>query len=345
MNALWIDLKYVNLISSKLDKYKVKKSNPYLSNFRCPFCGDSQKNEYKARGYCYEKKGEVFFSCHNCSHSCYLSQLLKRLDFLLYEEYTKEIFITKNGTPSSGYTLTQKPDITKIERPKFLSGDSPLKQLKKISQLDWNHPAKQYIVNRKIPNIHHAKLFYAPKFAEWTNSIIPGKIAAVKDEPRLIIPFLKEDGTFFGYQGRSFNPKTKLRYITIMMEEYSKIYGLERIDKNGTVYVFEGPLDSLFIPNAIAMAGADVTLDKSFKNPVFVYDNEPRNKDIVKRIDFCIKNGYNIVVWDDTFPQKDINDMIMAGADAEHIKIIMDKRTFSGLTAKVELMKWKKCDY
>ena len=164
-----------------------------------------------------------------------------------------------------------------------------------------------------------------------------------RDEPRLIIPFLKEDGTLFGYQGRSFDPNTNLRYITIMLEDLPKIFGLDTINKNARSYVFEGPLDSLFIPNSIAMAGADVVLDKSFSDVVYILDNEPRNKEIVKRLDSFINKGYNVVIWDNSFKGKDINEMILNGADAEHIKIIIDKRTYKGLEATVELMNWKKC--
>jgi hypothetical protein len=76
---------------------------------------------------------------------------------------------------------------------------------------------------------------------------------------------------------------------------------------------------------------------------VYILDNEPRNKEIVKRLDSFINKGYNVVVWDNTFKGKDINEMILNGADAEHIKIVIDKRTYKGLEATVELMNWKKC--
>jgi hypothetical protein len=341
MNTLWIDLKYANLLSGKLEFFKVKKNNPYLANCRCPFCGDSQKNKYKARGYVFQHKNEIGYKCHNCGIAYSFSTFLKNIDFIMYEEYTKEVYLSKNNIVEKREPVA---DITKIVTPKFLNAGSPLRKLKRISQLPWDHPAKRYVDKRKIPPEMHYKLFYCPKFFDWTNSIVPDKITATKEEPRLIIPFLKEDSNMFGYQGRSFDPKSKLRYITIMLEDYPKIYGLERVNKNQTVYVFEGPIDSMFIKNSVAMAGADVTLDDTFIKPVFVYDNEPRNKDIVKRIDSCIEKGYNVVVWDDTFPQKDINDMILAGHDVEHIKIVIDKRTFSGLEAKVELMKWRKCE-
>jgi hypothetical protein len=127
-----------------------------------------------------------------------------------------------------------------------------------------------------------------------------------------------------------------------MLEELPKIFGLDTVNKKERVYCFEGPIDSLFIPNAIAMVGADVSLDSSFTDVVYAFDNEPRNKEIVNRMYKLIDAGYNVVIWDDSFIGKDINDMVLNGADVEHIKIILDKRAFSGLEAYVEMMKWKK---
>ena len=231
----------------------------------------------------------------------------------------------------------------KMDKPKFLSGDSPLRKLKKISQLHWNHYAKKYVVDRKIPNEFHAKLFFCENFAAWTNSMIPDKLDEKIKEARLIIPFIDENKNFFGYQGRSLDPNSKIRYITVMLEDRAKIFGLDSVNKKNRVYVVEGPIDSMFIPNCIAMAGSAVKLSSDFNDVVYIYDNEPRNKEIVKQIESSIDKGNKVVIWDKTFPQKDINEMILNGNDAEHIKIVIDKRTFSGLEAKVELMNWRKC--
>ena len=334
MHDIWIDIKYANILAGRLQQFKVKKNNPYLANFRCPLCGDSEKNKFKTRGYIFQHKTKMEFKCHNCGAAFSFGNFLKRVDVILYEEYSVEAFMKKD--------VKEEKNIEN-PKPKFTGTGSPLRGLKKISQLQHDHPAKLYILSRKIENPWHARLFYAPKFAKFVNGLIPGKMNEKKDEPRLIIPFIKEDGTVFGFQGRSFDPKTTLRYITIMLEDYPKIFGLDKVNKSERCYVLEGPIDSMFLPNSIAMGGADASLGSDFVDPVFIYDNEPRNKDIVRRIDKTIDKGYNVVIWDNTFKGKDINDMVLSGADAEHIKIIIDKRTFKGLEAKVELMNWKKC--
>jgi hypothetical protein len=73
-------------------------------------------------------------------------------------------------------------------------------------------------------------------------------------------------------------------------DSHPKIYGLDKVDWNKTVYIVEGPFDSMFIENSIAMVGADV--DKSFfitnfeTNFVMIYDNE---KEINKLLIECEK--------------------------------------------------------
>lgn len=193
-----------------------------------------------------------------------------------------------------------------------------------------------------IPNKYHAKLFYCPKFYQWTNSIVAGKFKEEgKDESRLIIPFLDEKGNMFGFQGRSLSAESNLRYITVMLDESrSKLYGLDDVDSGKTVYVVEGPFDSMFVSNAVAMAGSDVTVP--FKDVVMVYDNEPRNKEIVKKMEKSVDQGRKIVVWPSKINHKDINDMVIAGMRCADIRLIIQNNTFSDLSAKMALNVWKR---
>lgn len=354
----FVEQKYIQLISSRLRNYK--KKSQYLWNFSCPLCGDSEKVKTKARGYIYQKKGKFVFHCHNCSATLSLSNFIKKVDPVIHNDFVRE-YLQENGlskpTPVAEFAAKMKP-------PQFLKDDSPLKKLKKISQLNSDHPAKQYIVSRQIPTDLHRKLFYCPKFKEWCNTIIPDKFADIqKDEERIIIPFLDEKNILFGFQGRSLDPNSKIRYITIMIdEEKPRFYGLDSVNFNSPVYVFEGPIDSMFIPNSIASAGGDITteLDKlGVDKSVFtiVYDNEPRNGDTVKKINKAIVHGYKVCIWLPSVEEKDINDMVKAilskqdkqFIDTERIKKIgctikkiIDNNTFEGLEAQLNLTQWKK---
>lgn len=335
-----IDRKYIGLLSNRLERFSRKSDKLY--NCRCPLCGDSKTNKTKTRGYFHEKKGRFLFFCHNCGASMMLGSFLKLIDPTLYAEYTKELFVEKNSSTSSN---TFKTDITTFTNP-VVQRNAELSKLKKISSLPHTHPAKLYVEKRKIPPETHYKLFYAPAFKAWVNSLIPEKFTVEVDEPRLILPFLDKSKKCFGFQGRALGP-SNLRYITIMLDESKpKIFGIDTVDTSKKTYITEGPIDSLFLPNAIAMAGADTSIswvdECHHKNLVFIYDNEPRNADIVKRMRKIISQGHSIVIWPQEIEQKDINDMIMSGMSRGRLTSIIDNNTHEGLAAEFALSQWSK---
>lgn len=338
----WIDQKHINLISSRLERFKRQRNNVFT--FRCPICGDSKKDKTKTRGYILEKpKVGTIFYCHNCHASLSLGNFFKHVDPTVYDEYSREKFIERNAAANE----PQKPDISKFERPKFMA-DAMFKGQKKISQLDPEHPAKKYVVSRRIPSRFHHKMFFIPKFKSWVNTIVPQKFdvggEGFVDEPRLVMPFLDKEGNCYGFQGRSFK-KEGIRYITIMLDDSKpKVYGIDAVDTRGIIFVVEGPIDSMFIPNCVAMAGSSVGLDTVFptkdkREIVVVYDNEPRNAEIVKMIDKRIDEGYNVVIWPEGLKNKDVNDMVLAGLDPEQL---IRENVKGGLQAKMALNMWKR---
>lgn len=330
--SAWLDIKYANLVSSRLERFKVKTHSPYSATFRCPICGDSKKSSTKTRGGFFQKQDSIIFKCFNCGAGRNIPSLLRELDVNLYKEYMLEKFVDKDQ-PKLQQLIPQKKIYTK---------GSPLSKLKKISQLTWDHPAKLYVVNRKIPNTAHSKLYYCSKFASWTNSMIPQKLSTTHDTPRLVIPFLDQSGNMFGYQGRSFDPNDKVRYITIMLQPDKKVFGLDTVNLLKKHYIVEGPIDSLFLPNAIAMGGADINMELVNSNSVFVYDNEPRNTDIVNRMKKVLDSGYSICIWPTDLKYKDINDMILGGMTQSQLLDIINENTCNGMSGIMKLNEWKK---
>lgn len=328
----YIDVKYINLVSPQLQLFSKKKSDLY--NFRCPYCGDSQKYKNKARGYFFKKKNDIVFKCHNCGVGRTFTNFLKDHSPLLYDQYVLERY--KEGLTGKG---TQTPDPNwNFQEPKFFRNNENSINLKKISELNITHPAREYLQNRQIKNLD--AFYYCPKFKEWTNSQVKVFDTLRKDSPRIIIPLKDREGKLFGYQGRSLSPKAKLRYITIMLDESKpKVFGLDKVNTEKIIYVTEGPFDSTFIDNSIAMCGSDVEL-KSFNYEfVFVYDNEPRNKEIVSKISKTIEQGHKVVIFPPGIMEKDINDMVMAGHD---VQSVVESNTYHGLEAKLKLSEWKK---
>lgn len=330
--SAYIDHKYINILSSQLQQFKRKSRELY--NFRCPICGDSKKNKYKARGYAFVKENSIFFKCHNCGASGGLKTLIEALDVVLLKQYNFEKFTSKHTKQHTEekVTLFKKPTFKKVD-------------LSTISELEDDHPAKKYLVNRKIPTIRLHDLYYTDCFKSWVTKYDVQLASRLKEEdPRIIIPFFDQKKNLVAAQGRSLLDNT-LRYFTIKIDKQApKVFGLDRWDYRQVAYMVEGPFDSMFIPNAMAMAGSDLDDLSLFtgKRIVFMYDNERRNKEIVDKMKKVLLKGFPLVVWPDTVKFKDINDMIVGGMTIEEILDIINKNTFEGLQARLKINQWHK---
>ena len=330
----YLEQKYILLLSPQLTLFK-KKSNS-LFNFRCPYCGDSQKNKSKARGYIFPKGNSYIYKCHNCSVSTSAVKLIKHVDEKLYNQFVTEKYRedkTHKESPAEKLSTTLKQ--------MFKDSNSKLRSLKKVSQLEDNHPARQFVLKRNIPFNKHYKIFYAPQFYKWVNTVVENKFSSIqKDHPRLIIPFYTKEGDMFAFQGRALNNESP-KYITIKVDESkNKIYGLDDIDWSKRVYVVEGPIDSLFLDNCIATAQSDLRVNGN--DVVLIPDNEPRNNEVVKQVKTYIEGNFNVVIWPSDIKEKDINEMILSGKTERDIKDIIARNTFNGLLARTKLSEWKK---
>ena len=330
----YLDDKYLGLISPRLEKFRKIRGGVY--NFRCPYCGDSQRHKNKARGYIYKNKADYNFKCHNCGVTRSFTYFLKDRDPPLYDEYVMERY--KEGLTGKG-TVTPEPNFTFV-KPKFRKKDI-CDELVKISELNTSHRAKKYLINRGINEDTLSKFYYCPDFKRWTNKHKKIYDTTDNDDDRIIIPLRNSKGELFGYQGRSLDPTSKMRYITVMLDENApKIYGLEKINTQKPIYILEGPFDSLFVENSVAMCGSDIDIRTfGWGNYIWVFDNEPRNREIVTRIERLINRGDKVVIWPSNIKEKDVNEMILA---KHNICTILESSTYSELKAKLKLNLWKK---
>ena len=319
-----IDSKYIGLVSSRLQKFKRVKADLY--NFRCPICGDSQKHKNKARGYFYQVKVNTNYKCHNCGASLSFNNFLKKLDPTLHKQYTMEKF--KEGHTGKNFV---------VEEPVFEFKKPVFKKKLDLPRASEIPVAKEYLERRKIDP---TQFYFTNKFKQWVNTQKKTFDSTVKDESRIIIPMYDTERNLIGFQGRSLGPNS-VKYITVMLnEEAPKVYGMDRIDTEKSVYVVEGPFDSTFVNNSIALCGSDGDLEylKTY-DLIYAYDNEPRNKEIVGRIERCIRDNKRVVIWPRSIIEKDINDMALAGHD---IMGILNTNTYSGLEAQIQFNNWKK---
>ena len=317
----FIDETFIQRISPKLDKFK--KVKPGLYNFRCTYCGDSSRSKLKARGYLYSKNNNTNYKCHNCGMSLSFNNFLKDLDPSIHRDFCIEKY--RSGFTGKNF-VTSAPKFD-FETPSFREKVS----LPKASE---NKEANEYLIQRKLnPNL----FYYTDNFSKWINEI--SYEPNLREEPRIVIPLFYHK-KLVGVQGRSIG-SSPIKYITIMLDPNApKIYNYDNVNKNNTTYVLEGPFDSSLVPNSVAMCGADINLkDLNIYYPVYVYDNEPSNKEIHARMAKVIESGFPIVIWPETIKCKDVNDMILANHAVHDILI---KNTYKDLEANLKFNFWKK---
>ena len=319
-----IDSKYIGLISSRLPKFKRVKADLY--NFRCPICGDSQKHKNKARGYIYPLKADMNFKCHNCGASSTFNNFLKTIDPTLHKQYVMEKFKERNVGKGSI-----------IPEPKFEFKKPVFRKKLDLPKASDIKTAKEYLEKRKLDP---SKFYFTYKFKEWVNTHKQTFDTIGRDEPRIIIPLHDTEKNLIGFQGRSLVPNS-LKYITVMLnEEAPKIYGLDKVKTEKPIYILEGPFDSTLVENSVAMCGSDLDIRTfGWCNYIWVFDNEPRNREIVERISKTINRGDQIVIWPPNVQEKDVNDMILGGHD---VMSMLQSNTYSGLKAKIKFNYWKK---
>ena len=331
---LWVDKKYLRLISSRFRNSKWKTED--LLNHACPYCGDSEKNPHKARGYHFVYKETFFYKCHNCGESKSFAKFLKEQDSTLWKQYSVEKFYKK--APTLNY---QNREPKKVQ-PKH-------DNLKSVGCINVLAPeaqrARDYLNVRLVPKHRWDELYYIENCQALSQLDYKYRDRVFGNDPRLILPFYTRQGKLIGVSGRALN-NNKLRYLTLKFNESeSLIYGLRTVDYNERVYVTEGPIDSLFLPNAIAVAGSEFSKLNTIvatEQTVVVFDNEPRNPEIVKKMSQIIEDGFTVCIWPRVMLDKDINDMVLSGWSPNIIVDTINKNKFSGLKAKMALSDWSK---
>lgn len=333
-----VDIEYIDKLSLYVKNFKYR--GDYLWNFRCPFCGDSRKKT-SSHGYIFKTdQDEFIYKCHKCI-ATNLPSLLKEVSPDLYKDYRRDTF--KETISKKPRTWKDTIRETAFHRREKWVNRNPLKNLQTISDLPEDHPARQYIVSRRIPDHFHKVLLYTDDFAKVIDNWFPSKYV-LKPEPRIIIPFRDGKGNLLAIQGRDLAKESNLRYITIKDKSAApKIFGLDRISQAiHRIYVLEGPFDSMFLPNALACAGSDLPKMLPRNRCIVVYDNEPRNGVICDKIEKAIGLGFTVCLFPKWVRQKDINDMIVKGGfTSEELIDIIERNSYAGHVAKIKLRGWR----
>ena len=337
---LYQESTFVTRISPYVTNFKQKK--PYLWGLSCPICGDISKGRQKTRGYIYRPgtSDHLNYKCHHCGASMSFGSFLKTKFPELYKEfvYSRYELTSKDRVPHKNF-----PAMIKTEA--YPLTDSAIDKLKRCDDLSESHPVAKYLNKRMIPRTQWEHIFYTLEFMKYTNSLLPGKFKKIEnDHPRLVLPYFTEHGKMFAFVARAFG-KEEPKYYTIKLDdERERVYGLDRLDPHKRVYAVEGPIDSLFLPNTIAVSGSsfDTPTMQALKSVVtIVGDNEPRSREIVKILKKNIDLGYRVCMLPHTVKEKDINELVLAGYDTNEIIELIDANTFQGINAQLKFVEWK----
>lgn len=346
----FIDEQYINFLSSRLEKFSWERVGT-VAKFRCPLCGDSKKSANKRRGhFFYDRKEDVFrFKCHNCNEMSGwpFEFWLRKFDERLYEEYALEKFqVSGEGNTRRALPELKKPVVTQTVRigSALAKRDtSLLGGMTRIDELSPTHFARQYVESRKIPESAFKLLYFSEHFKTDLLSFEtnPEKQFHIPDDPRLVIPFWTQDGRMKIVQGRAFDKNAILRYATVKpRDEDTKIFGEDRIDRKKTVLCVEGPIDSLFLPNCVATADADLL---SAPADIYIPDNQYRNREVCVGIQKMIDKGVKVVLFPPEVGWKDINDMVEKGGMTEtELLRLLAQNVFQGFEASLRFADLRK---
>ena len=334
----FLEEQYLRRVSYKLRNYKEKGDHKF--QFSCPICGDSETKKKRARGYAFDKSGSLIVHCHNCGYGRTLPNFLKEIDPLLYKEFIMTKFkegINKKIIEPLADKFYSKITGTKKYVPNIFEG------LPLVQTLEDSHAAKKYVMSRKLP-VEDFEFYYAEKFIEWTKGHTD-KFAEWKgpDHSRIVIPFKARDGRAIGYTARDISGSQEQKYYRIFIDatEKEKFFGINKVDESKTVYVLEGEIDSMFLPNAIAVSNGKLD---TYKNPnaVYIVDIDIRNTHIMKNVKGMIEKGLNVCLLPINMPGKDINEIIVSGFTVDNLIKIINENTFNGLEAMLKFNNWKK---
>jgi len=333
--SVYIDKKYINLISSMLPKFKWKKDN--LANCRCPICGDSSKSKGKARGYFFVKNNNFFYKCHNCGIGYSVYNFLQHVAPSLCKEYSFERYVSgenRGNFPKPTLEVLYPVVATKPSGYSF----------QYLQDLPENHKAVSYVVGRKIPKDNWKDIGYTSDIQKLAVEFDEKYADVFGKEDRLVIVIRNKNG-ICGFQCRSFNPKIKkgLKYFTIKHDGGHCYYGMDSVDSTKSFYVLEGPINSMFVENSIATLGSSNFIQVQEKindeHAIYVLDNEPFKAETLKIMDRLIEMGKSVCIFPENIKQKDLNDMALSGID---VKKLIDENTYNGLSARLVFNKWKK---
>lgn len=338
-DKLFLQRTYADQLASRIEGWAVQSYSPYRANFRCPICGDSQKNKRRKRGYIIENPGYLIYHCHNACGTIGFESYLKEHQSDLYAMYRLDLLKQMGASEENTYKKQEEAVTPYIE----LNDDIDL------PIFTTNDSAYRYITSRKISEEFWDDIFYTEQFYKYVNTEVRGMFeSSVADQidERIVLPMRWFNGEVFGVIGRALKFDNPMRYLTIKFDDNKpKLFGLDRIDRFEDIYCLEGAIDSYFVDNSIAMAGTDGNpLEVFNKNQVVIaLDNQPRDQFVLAKYEKYIEMGMRMVIWPNHIKGKDPNQMILnQEVTKKQLNKLVRDNTFDGVMLRIKFNSWRR---
>lgn len=224
-------------------------------NIKCNVCGDSDKDVYKKRGFLLKTSDPWVYYCHNCNESTTVVKWMKEHFPVNYKNLMTDIIrYNKSHNPNfeDNYNFKRKTSGSERDEKEDVKPFRPLTEFE---------DCVEYCESRKIPREVYEKWYYSP------SGIYNG---------RIIVCFYRDGKKKpYYFQARAFNNKNGVKYLS-RFGDHNSIYNYFNVDPDKPVIILEGPIDSIFVENSIAVTGLKLKDEKLKKFPkrYFILDND-----------------------------------------------------------------------
>lgn len=277
-----------------------KSSGQY--NAGCPVCKEGKHLGKKKRLYFYTKTNS--FYCFNCNKSWSAFTWLREACNLSYKEIEGELLSNNYRIDVSTSLFDNKKNYTSSTLPHDSINLNDVTQTSYFKDNIYVQAALKIIIDRKLNTaINRPKNFYI-------------SLTDFIHKNRLCIPFYNSNDIEY-YQTRALDNNLP-KYLNKLNTEKT-IYGINNINPNlDYIFIFEGPIDSMFVENGVAVTGLNITKKQTAEldqyplhKKIWVLDNQNIDAAAQKKTEELLVNKTSVFIWPKNIKCKDFNELAL----------------------------------
>lgn len=315
-----LDLEFVrSFVHENFSHVSVSRNGTHF-NFRCPFCGDSEKSKRKKRFHLqYNNDESTFFNCFNCPATGTFYDLYAHMEGI---------------SSSDAYKKLRKFDCETVKKSLVQKSTYKEKTIDYTKHDNFNDFLKNNCLSlESIPTSYYqSKLIEYLKFFKESRQITTELFVCHSGifEKRIIIPII-ENGVCVYFQGRRILETQYPKYLNPSVEKENVILNIRHFNPEKFIIVTEGILDA----DAIGYQGTTclgASIDDIFLSELYKYtnkgiilalDNDKAGQDQIQKIFKESKFNKKLLYFTlDT--EKDLNEFKVNFPDVDVYKYVKD---------------------